>query len=95
MNISFQEAGAQGVTREDIMMDGKVVGVMKISPALGYKMYHAAFNVDKNRCETTGFVQGFGETREKAVIAALNDARNNALSLLKKLDEFELSLYAL
>lgn len=89
MNVLFKEPGAVVLAKEDIVVAGKVEGFMETSESRSFgSRFHAGIKLPG----TLGLIQGFGETKEEALLNAIEIGRRDAHRALEEIDLFEFRL---
>lgn len=91
MKVEFNDVIPAAETKQNIVIDGEIVGYMKCYPRErdGVLRYHCGFD---GVGRTNELIQGHGNTREEAMTAAIEAGRNRGLSLLAGIEELEVKL---
>lgn len=89
MKIEFKSKNPEIQIEEDVCLDGKSIGWVRTSSEDGKSRCHAALTT--SNC---GLIQGFGHTREAAILAAIVDGRRETQRKLSGIDELEKRLCA-
>lgn len=66
----------------EIVINGRAIGELVFTE---YRQWHAAIKLGS----FLGLIQGFGDTQENAIAAAIKRGRDDANQLLRLIDEFE------
>lgn len=88
MNVIFGEKEPVVRTSEKIIIGGEVVGDVKISNRDATR-FHASLENNGTLC---CLLQGFGKTKEEAIVDALNKGRDEARITLQYIEELEAAL---
>ncbi len=91
MNVEFGEKEPVVRMSEEIIIGGEVVGKVKVTENDNTR-YHAALERPGNRCNLSVLLQGFGDTKEEAVVDALNKGRDEVRIALQYIEELETKL---
>jgi hypothetical protein len=92
VNIKFQTKPLREVDcEEDLVVNGEVVGYMKTYVRESKNRYHAGF---KLKGGLLGLIQGHGETKEEAILAAIETGKKDSLTLLESIAALETKLSA-
>jgi hypothetical protein len=93
MNLTFGNAKPVEVSQEDIILDGVVIGEMNIEAKdSGIRRYHAAIKVKRSGYVALGLLQGFGETRDKAIVDAIDRGQKDANAVLDYISDLKKQL---
>jgi len=88
MKVEFVPTILQAAIEENIVVAGNVVGTVK-ETAHGEKLkFHTAISFPR----LYGLIQGFGPTKEDAIIKAMIDGRKYACQLIDRIDKLESEL---
>ena len=91
MNVEFKDERPVAETKQNIVINGEIVGFMKsyLGERDGVLRFHCGFD---GVGRTNALIQGHGDTREAAMEQAIKAGRNHALSMLDGIDELEIKL---
>lgn len=86
MNVCFEEKEPDVVKiKEKILVDGVVVGEV-VESCAGGSRFHACLKVPRLLCY---LLQGYGGTKEEALLDALRRGRSEANAALQYIDDIE------
>lgn len=84
MEVEFAPAAPQAATEENIIVAGEVVGTVKTAQHDPTR-FHAALDL-KRVSRYLGPIQGFGPTREAAIIDAFRSGEANARTMISEIE---------
>lgn len=95
MNIEFtaEDTKIKVQYKEDIVIDGQIVGWVEVSQQDGkFRVYAGLYLTAKGIGRE--LIQGFGETKEEAVVAGLVNNRERYARAISEIDDISRRIYA-
>ena len=94
MNVTFAKDEPEPVLAEDIVVAGTRIGEVRTRNSFGTqaRAFHAVMKLEIGS-SSMGLVQGFGATKEEAILEGILRARREARELLSSLDNLERALF--